>query len=252
MINLIKIPCLPLGRVRHCLIGGKYTDEIRELSELGVECIPLKANTSLDNEVNSHADMLSFNCGNGNVILNKGATGEGDLQKIGIHPKFYSGEITSPYPKDIPLNVAYTGRHIICNAPNTAKEILNFACRSNIQIINTRQGYTKCNVCIVSEDAVITEDNGLAYLLKNCQYNVLLISSGDIYLSDKHYGFLGGASCKVSADKMYFSGDLSAHRDYESIVNFLKTYNIEPVFNKSRKLTDFGGIIQLTEENNYF
>ena len=127
-------------------------------------------------------------------------------------------------------------------------EIIDFANSNNIEIINTKQGYSKCNLCIVNENTVITEDKGLACLLKNCQYNVLLISSGDVYLSDAHCGFLGGASCKVSPDKMYFSGDLSKHRDYESIINFLKLYNVKPIYNKSRKLTDFGGIIQLTEK----
>ena len=85
-------------------------------------------------------------------------------------------------------------------------------------------------------------------LLKKYQYDVLLITSGDIYLSDAHYGFLGGASCKISQDKMYFSGDLSSHKDYKAITNFLKLHNVQPVYNESRKLNDFGGIIQLIEK----
>ena len=130
--------------------------------------------------------------------------------------------------------------------------VISFANSNNIEIIHAKQGYSKCSLCIVSDNAVITEDNGLAHLLKNYQFDVLLITSGDIYLSDAHCGFLGGASCKVSQDKMYFSGDLSSHKDFESIVNFLDFYNVKPIYNKSRKLTDFGGIIPLTEKIDWF
>ncbi len=248
MINLIKTPCLPKGTVKDCLIGSKYIDEINELNELGIECLTLNPNPLLEEEINSHADILAFNFGNGQVLVNNSSIGEEELKNIGIEPVIYN-KICSPYPKDIPLNVAFTGKHIICNSTYTAKEIIDFANSNNIEIINTKQGYSKCNLCIVNENAVITEDKGLACLLKNYQFDVLLISSGDICLSDSHYGFLGGASCKVSPDKMYFSGDLSKHRDYESIINFLKLYNVKAIYNKSRRLTDFGGIIQLTEKN---
>lgn len=244
----IKTPCLPKCDIKHCLIGERYTDEIRELNELGIKCITLNKNPLLDDEISCHADMNAFNFGNGQVLLSRGLTGESELKKIGLEPVISTSEISSPYPNDIPLNVALTGKHIICNSAYTAKEIIDFTKSNNVEIINTKQGYSKCNLCIVNENAVITEDNGLAYLLNNCQYNVLLISSGDIYLSDAHYGFLGGASCKISYDKMYFSGDLSKHRDYESIVNFLELYNVKPIYNKARRLTDFGGIIQLTEK----
>ncbi len=244
----IKIPCLPKCTLKHCLIGSKYIDEIKELKELGIECLTLNTNPLLEEEINSHADILAFNFGNGKVLLNNGSIGKEELRKLGIEPVFYNSEISSPYPNDIQLNVAFTGKHIICNSKFTAKEILDFAHSNNIEIINTKQGYSKCNLCIIRDNAIITEDEGLARLLKNYQYDVLLISSGDIFLSDSHYGFLGGASCKISDDEIYFSGDLKQHRNYENIINFLNQHNVKPSYNKSRKLTDFGGIIQLTEK----
>lgn len=248
MKSLIKTPCLPSGELFECLIGESYTEEIKELREFGIKCIPLKENFLLEKEISCHADILAFNFGNGQVLLNKGSAGENELIKAGVTPVYYNKEISSPYPNDIHLNVAYTGRHIICNSKYTAREIPEFAEKNDIEIISTKQGYSKCNLCIVKENAVITEDSGLAYLLKKYQYNVLHISSGDIYLSDAHYGFLGGASCKLSPDKIYFSGDLSAHKDYERIMDFLDSFNVKPIYNKSRRLTDFGGIIQLTEK----
>ncbi len=248
MINLIKVPCLPKGNVNHCLIGERFINEISELKAFGIECLTLKPGFCLEEEINNHADILSFNFGNGQVILNKDSIGENVLKTLCINPVYYDKKLNSPYPNDIPMNVAFTGKHIICNSNYASKDIINFAKNNNIEIIHTNQGYTKCNLCIVNNKAVITEDVGLAYLLKFYQYDVLLISIGDIYLSEAHYGFIGGASCKISPNKMYFSGDLSRHRDYQSINNFLKSYNVEPIYNSSRRLTDFGGIVQLTEK----
>lgn len=158
MNNLIKIPSLPEYSVSKCLIGSKYTDEISELKELGIECLTLNANPFLEEEINSHADILAFNFGNGQVLLNNGSIGEDELKKIGIEPVIYNNKISSPYPNDIPLNVAFTGKYIICNKSHTAKELIDFANKNNIEIINTRQGYSKCNLCIVNGNAVITED----------------------------------------------------------------------------------------------
>lgn len=248
MTKLITTPNLPQNKVKDCLIGEKYTDEINELSQLGINCLRLKESPDLETEISSHADILSFNFGNGQTLINKGSIGEEDLKNIGISPIIYNGKISSPYPNDIPLNVSFIGNNLICNVKHTAKEITDFAIKNNINLINTKQGYARCNLCIINDHAFITEDKGLFSLLKFCQFDVLNISSGDIYLSETHHGFLGGASCKVSKEEIYFSGNLKKHKDYEKIINFLNKHHIKPIYNKNRNLRDFGGIIQLTEE----
>lgn len=247
MYKRLSKPNLPQKTIKHCLIGEKYTTEIEELTALGVKCLTLKANKCLDDEINCHADILAFNFGNGKIVANIASIGEDELKKIGITAVF-EDNITSPYPKDILLNSAFINNKIICNTSVTSKKIIDFAEENNIELINIKQGYSKCNICVVSDNAVITEDDGIASLLNFYQIDVLKISKGDIFLSDVHYGFLGGASGKLSKDKIYFSGDISQHRDYLQIVEFLNKHHIESVYNKSRKLRDFGGFIALTEE----
>ncbi len=244
--KLIKAPNLPENKVKHCLIGEKYTEEIKELEALGINCIQLNNNVMLEEEINSHADMLSCNLGNGKILLNHGTIGEEQIKEIGYTPLFVKG-ITSPYPEDVSLNCAVINNKFICNKKYTNTAILEFANQNNGQVIHTNQGYAKCNLCVVNNNAVITEDKGLACLLKKCQFNVLLINPGDVYLSDKHNGFLGGASGKISQNEMYFSGDLSAHSDFKRIIEFLDKYNVKPLFNNNRTLKDFGGFIPLTE-----
>lgn len=246
MFKNITKPNLPENPIKHCLIGKKYRQEIEELKELNIECLGLKPNNNLDNEIDSHADILSFNMGNGKIIISENSIGEEELTKLGYEVTF-ENNIKSPYPNDILLNAAFINDLIICKENILSYKILDFVKQNNFKIINTNQGYSRCNICFVSENAFITEDDGIACLLKNYQFDVLKISSGSVYLSEKHYGFLGGASAKVAKDKIYFSGDLSKHKDIDLITDFLKLHNITPIYNKNRNLHDFGGLIQLTE-----
>ncbi len=225
------------------LIGKKYKEEISELIELGFEIITIPECSFLDNEINNHADILSFKIRN-NIIVESNITGE-LKRKISDYNIISCNNIKSPYPNDVKLNAAVLGNKLICNRKYVSNEIVSLANSLGYEIIHSNQGYTKCNLCILDENAVITEDIGLSYLLKNSQIDVLQIKSGYIQLSQSHHGFIGGAACMISDTQMYFSGDISSHPDYKAIKNFLNKYNINPVFNKDRFLRDFGGFILL-------
>ena len=48
-------------------------------------------------------------------------------------------------------------------------------------------------------------------MLKNYQIDVLKIQPGYVALSEKHYGFIGGASARIADDTVYFSGNIAEH-----------------------------------------
>ncbi len=247
-INFIKTPNLPRKRVKDCIIGLVYSEEIKELTDLGINCIKLPQLSTLDNEISCHGDIQIFNKGNGNLIVSSEA-GEKLKEILNGFNFTVEKDIKSPYPNDIKLNAAFIGNKIICNKNFVTKDILKFSNENNIEIIHTKQGYSRCSLCIVNENAVITEDPGLTSLLNICQFDVLEITPGKIHMSDTHSGFIGGASAKLSEKEMYFSGDISKHPDFNRIKAFLDNYNISMIYNKSRQLTDFGGIVQLTESD---
>ena len=232
------------NRIQKCFIGGKYSDEIKELNALGIETISLPANDLLDEEINSHADILVFNCLNGTIIADSGLKGEIEPYLTGFNLLFEKG-VKSPYPDDIMLNAANLGDAVVCNTKFISSQIIDFANENNIKLIHTRQGYAKCNLCVLNNKTIITEDDNLACLLNNSQYSVLKITPGYIDLSDKHHGFIGGASAKISDGEIYFSGDISSHPDYKLIYEFITKAGIKPIFNKNRPLKDFGGIIPI-------
>lgn len=241
---MITSSALPKSKITSCIIGAKYTDEITELTQLGIECVTISPSANLCEEINCHADILTFKCGDGVLIADERTAGE-LRQKITDFTVLTCEKIFSPYPNDVKLNVAFTEKHIICNKNYASKQLAEFSRNNNIEIIHTKQGYSKCSLCIVDYNAVITEDEGLACLLKKYQYDVLKIEPGYIGLSKEHYGFFGGATAKLSPDIMYISGNLSEHPNYVEICGFLDKYGVRPVFNKNRHLNDFGGITVL-------
>lgn len=231
-------------KISRCLIGAKYTQEVNELNELGIDAVLLQGNPLLDEEIRYHADILAFSPSQGLLIADKHSAGE--LSSILTDYEVKEAEdIKSPYPGDVKLNASILGNRIVCNKKYADKSIIEYAEKNNIEIISTKQGYAKCNMCILNDRAVITEDDGICTLLKNYQIDILKISKGFVHLSDKHYGFIGGASAVISDSEIYFSGDVSAHPDYDEILCFLNKYGFKAVFNQNRKLTDFGGIIQI-------
>ncbi len=226
------------------ILGEKYSAEIKELRAYGYNALTFSPPDNLDDEISSHADLSFLKFDDGTLFINESLKGEiGESE--GSFRRVWVEGITSPYPNDIKLNCALIGQNLLCNTKYASKEILEYAENNNIRIIHTNQGYSKCSVCVVSDNAVITEDNGIAYLLKNYQIEVLKISKGNVYLSDDHYGFIGGASGKLNDNEIYFSGDLSSHPDYDRIVKFLDKHHIKPVFNKNRRLNDFGSFIKI-------
>ncbi len=232
------------SRIKKCLIGRKYTEETEELNSLGIETFLLPESLKLDDEINNHADILCFNAGNGELFIDSSIAGEIEPFLKG-YKVAYCELIESPYPNDIKLNVALMGSKLFCNVKAVNDELLLWAKRKNISLIHTNQGYTKCNMCVVNDSAVITEDDGLSSLLKNYQTDVLKVVPGSVTLSDSHYGFIGGAGVKISDNEMYFSGDISSHPEYAQISSFLNKYNVTPIFNPNRPLRDFGGLIAL-------
>ncbi len=244
MNKIVVRPNLPSNRLKSCLIGEGNIDEIRELSDLGITCIQLKKSDVLDDEIASHADVLAFNSGCGKVYINKESVPDAFLPF-----ELYSNIILSEeYPFDSLLNIALIGKNVVCNTKYAAKIILEELESNGYKIIHTNQGYAKCSLCIVNDSAVITEDNGIVNLLKNYQFDILKIEPGYVYLSQKHSGFIGGASAKLSENEIYFSGNIEAHKDYKNIKAFLNNYKIDAIYNPGRKFRDFGGLISLTEE----
>ncbi len=246
--NFIKKANLPEFRVKTVVIGQGNIQAKLFLSSLDINVLEVTDNPKLDVEISTHADVLVSHLGNGEILLSQNQNLlKAKLLKLGARVEEAEIIPFSPYPNDILLNHTILGDFLICNVKNTSKYVLKYAQAGNFTVIDTKQGYAKCSICIVEDNAVITEDSGIERLLKKYQIDVLKIQPNCIRLSDKHFGFLGGSSGKISKKLLFFNGNLKKHPDYIEIVKFLKKYNVEPIYDDSYELTDIGSIIPLTE-----
>lgn len=151
------------------------------------------------------------------------------------------------YPMDAGLNFCIVGDKLIYN-PKTA-------CESAVSLLKCekipcKQGYTKCSICIVNENSIITADSKIAQSAVLHGIDALLVDKRVATLHGFDYGFIGGASFKIGNNKLAFTGNINNFTEREKIESFLNKRGIEAVYLTSNGLFDIGSAIPLTEEAN--
>ncbi len=147
------------------------------------------------------------------------------------------------YPEDCAYNVAKLGKRVIGNLFYVDSVIKNLYTAKGFEFINVKQGYTKCNLCIVDDNSVITEDEGLFKSLTNHGIDVLKIPHGEVKLKFFDNGFIGGAAGKIASDKIAFYGDVSKTTYFEQIESFLSSRGVKMISLSQSTLNDFGSIL---------
>ena len=143
------------------------------------------------------------------------------------------------YPGDVLYNAACLGKYIICSK-HTSQDLIK---ASGLEPIYVGQGYCKCNLVVVDETHVITEDEGIAKALSAYKdISCLLVSPHQAALCGFPYGFIGGASGRVG-DEIVFNGNIKAHSDYEAIKAFTESCGLSVRSFDGLPLTDIGSII---------
>ena len=111
------------------------------------------------------------------------------------------------------------------------------------KIINVNQGYTKCNICPISNTAFITEDIGIHNAVQNiCGIESVLLPVGSVRLNGFDYGFIGGATGFVG-NKVLFCGSLSENPYKEEILSAIDKCGTEYFELSNDSLYDYGSII---------
>lgn len=214
-----------------------------ELGKLGFSVVLTKPIESLYDEVKGHSDM-QLHIVNGKAICEpevyeyyKAALKDIDVVCGGIH-------ITGKYPYDIAYNTCVIGEYVICKAPHTAPEIIEEYNSLNYKIVDTKQGYAKCSLCVVDNESAITSDDGLYKQLTKIGLNILKIRPGYIHLGNMQ-GFIGGTSGLIKPNLITFNGDISTHPDYLNIKAFCKNSGVEILSLNCGELIDIGSFLSL-------
>ncbi len=248
LMKPLDMPHLPSKPVNTVIMAGDAQTYIKALQTLNIEVLATQRNKVLEETISYHADMLCFHIGCLDILL---ALEQmflyEELCRLGFKPQIMSKPIKSPYPTDALLNSARLERFLVFN-PKTASElILKDGLIKNLELIEVKQGYTKCSVCIVNKSAIITEDLGIKKACENKGIDTLLISKGCVKLGNYAYGFFGGCTGLIDKNKLAVCGNIKNHKDYLIINQFLKKYDVEPICLSNTELIDIGGILPIAQ-----
>lgn len=251
MSGFVVKPNLPT-KARSVLLGKKYADLLENpLKKAGIQPIFIPDNPFVDSRLSGHADLSVFHMGGEKCLLSphlKGTDFSRRLEGIGADLDYLSEPMGSIYPKDAALNCCVVGDSLIYNKKTAAQGIDEYFTIKGRRLINVRQGYTRCSVCVVDDNSIITADRGIANAVHNAGVDILLISQGYVNLAGFDFGFIGGAAFKISNDRIAFTGTLDKHPDKSAIYEFLRKRGVEPVFLTDMPLFDMGGAVPILEK----
>ena len=216
---------------------------IYRLEDIGLTVIPT-AKTELYDDIATHADIQIHYLGHNKFICAPEVFEHyRKLLSDDIQLTEGSAQLGAEYPYDVPYNVAVLKDYVICNSAYTAMEILREYRSMSKKILNVRQGYSKCNICTLNGNAMITSDNGIAKTASEHKMDFIRIREGFIKIRNLNYGFIGGATGLIEKKLLAVNGEIKTHPDAEKIKLFCKSHETELIELKSGILEDIGTII---------
>ncbi len=217
------------------------------LIKMGYKLIKVPQIEYLDTAVSAHPDMSMARI---NDVLFISSDVHESFISIGektviCNREGSAGEDKLNYPRDIEFNCVQVGNKLICNKKYTNSKILDYAEKNELIIIDVKQGYAKCSTCVVTDNAIITEDTSIADKAAEYGIDVLKITKGSVGLCGYDYGFIGGAGGLIEKSLLAFNGNLFSHPDFYKIFEFCYNSSVGIVSLSSGKLYDIGSIIRI-------
>lgn len=240
---------LPQGTVKTVFLGDKYIEGLETgLKAHGISAIGVPENPGVLSPVAFHADMSICHLGHETLVVAAEIYDE-FRQRVPERLKLLKAEsrLRPQYPHDIALNACVIGDRLLHNLEYTDKSILTIARENRLRSYHVRQGYTKCSVCLLSRNRLITGDTGIHALCEQLGIQSLLIDSGAIKLDGYNNGLIGGCCGKISGEKVAFTGRLKGLKDEKRILNFIWDAGMDAVFLTDEPVFDVGSIIPIEE-----
>jgi len=246
----LKAPNLPEAQVRHIIIGEKYKYLIENTDFCYKhDVIWLPDNPFADERLSGHCDLAAVHTGERGLILSeylRNTEFSEKLEAIGAELSYVENPTSKEYPHDAYMNVCALKKQLIANTRVNCSKIVNYL-SINRELIDVNQGYARCSVCVVAENAIITADRVIAEKAKAHGMDTLLINEGFFELSGYDYGFIGGSAFKTENDTLIFTGMIDAHPNAAEIISFAVSHGVHIEYMTDRKAFDIGSAIPLTE-----
>lgn len=215
------------------------------LTAMGYNIIKTVKEPDVVDAICGHPDIMLCKLKNNDVAAN--TTFRGILSKNEHRCNIIEGKsvLRKEYPNDIAYNSALVGNNLFCNEKYTDSAILDYCRINEIKILNIKQGYAKCSICIVSDNAIITSDKNISDTAIKNNIDVLLIENKGIILKGYSEGFIGGATGLIENNLLAVNGNIKLHKDYIRIKQFCREYGVDIVSLSDEPICDIGSIIRL-------
>ena len=246
----LDIPFIPKKPISLALVDSRYKARLKSFF-IKNKILPIFVEkcTELYPAISCHPDIQCHPLGGNRIVIAPNASQSLKNQLIQHNFEIIVGNtrLESNYPNNIAYNVARIGRFAFHNKKYTDPILKEELKAQGVELIHVNQGYAKCSVAIVDQYSMITSDKGIANVATEIGLNVLLITPGFIELPGLNYGFIGGATCLLSRNKLGFVGSWKNHIDSRKIEQFLRERNKIPVAMDMNPLIDVGSIIPLKQ-----
>ncbi len=254
-MNFVEKANLPKS-AKTIIIGDKYKESLKDpLENKGIEVLLLPDNPNVDRRLSGHADLSVLHLGNNKIALAeylKGSAFAEKLKERGFEIFFSKSKQTPVYPGDAALNICICGNKLIFNPKSADNSIVDYLTkREAFGLVPVKQGYTKCSVCVVRENVIITSDIAVHKRAVADGIDALLVRPGYFELSGFDYGFIGGSSFMLDQNTLAFTGNLEMHPDKNLITEFASLHNIDIVYITQNKAFDIGSAIQIVERDSH-
>jgi len=226
--------------MKKCIISFQDKEIVDKMISLGYECYPVIESDRVSAPISSHADVLYKKVSDNEIIVSSCQKANFGLLRQNGYIITEFNELKPGYKTESYLNYIDNDKYIICNNKTVFIDKNN-----NKKIINVNQGYTRCSCIEINSDCYITDDESIYNSLVENKIDCLKIKKGFIKLDGYNYGFIGGASVKLSDNELLFFGDISDKEEKDKIVSYLNKRNIKAIFIENKKLTDIGSAIIL-------
>jgi hypothetical protein len=190
--------------------------------------------------ISGHPDIFFTQTDNQLIVApNLPAIYKKQLHDFGID--FIIGEKTVglAYPETARFNAVITSNYLI-HHPDISDHIVKNHCVSKIHI-SVNQGYTRCNLIFIRQNAAITSDAGIAKKLRAYHVETLQVNSRDIILPGFKNGFFGGC-CGMWGNELFILGNLNRFAEGEKVRRFVAGFDVKITELCPAPLFDGGGI----------
>jgi hypothetical protein len=248
--EFIQIPNLPKSEISVAVVDGRIDKKMEKLlNELHIKLIKTEKIDGVYEAVAYHPDIMLHHLGLNEIIAAPNINNKllYELENNGFHIILGKSELGDKYPNNVAYNAARLGKYLICNLKYTDEILLENAYKHNLIFVNINQGYSKCSICVINENSIITSDKGIYKEVVLKGIDCCLINKGDIALKGMEYGFIGGATGLVSHNKLAFFGDISKHSDFKKVNKFLIKHKKKHLNLSENIVNDFGTLVPLKE-----